>query len=696
VTEPSYLAGVRLRAQRRVLWCRELWARNHYADEQALAITHSEVERTLAPPGEILAQERAFYVAGEAVAPIGAELAAVERGPAEPRWRHLVELFELSEPEQALLACALATEAQPTLRRVFGYLQDDVAPLDGSPALVAALWCLEAAPVIGAQSPLRFWRLARPLGGHDPEASSTPWTADPLVLAYLRGEAAPGPLSHLVPISAEPVLFADELDQIAAFAQALATPVEVEIAAPAGAGKATLAAQAARQLGHELLAVDARAIAAHDDPAGAAIRELRQARLQGAVVLWRHAEVLPEAAAEAVRGRAPLTFLTSAKPLPEAGSPAAAVRRCHRLPALERGRRLALWDAIAPGRQAPGPVAEWALRAGEVVAAAQAAAAGEDAVREVCKRLLLDTPSKLVTALRLPYRWDDLVASAQLLAHLHELEAQARSRSEVLDGWGMARLVSIGRGVTAMFAGPSGTGKTMAAQVLARELGLELLRVDLAGVVNKYIGETEKHLQTVFAACERSPVMLFFDEADALFGKRMQVSDAHDRYANIEVDYLLQRMEEFDGVAVLATNRKGDIDTAFMRRLRFVIDFAPPTVEERERLWRLALERAADAEGEPLVGELDWPALARDLDLTGAGIKASALAAAFLARTDGTAIGAHHIIAAARRELEKQGIVVRAGAFDRTALEPAPPAANGSVEPPSVRELERMVTGGGR
>ena len=167
----------------------------------------------------------------------------------------------------------------------------------------------------------------------------------------------------------------------------------------------------------------------------------------------------------------------------------------------------------------------------------------------------------------------------------------------MLDDWGFARLTPLGRGMTALFAGPSGTGKTMAAQVLARSLGLELYRVDLAGVVNKYIGETEKHLRAVFDACERAPVLLFFDEADALFGRRTQVSDAHDRFANIEIDYLLQRMEQFDGVAVLATNRKGDLDTAFVRRLRFTIDFAPPTIAERERLWRLALEDAPTRTG---------------------------------------------------------------------------------------------------
>ncbi len=271
---------------------------------------------------------------------------------------------------------------------------------------------------------------------------------------------------------------------------------------------------------------------------------------------------------------------------------------------------------------------------------------------------MVNTP-ELLTPVPLPYTWADLVLSPTVAAHLREFEAQATERGQVLDDWGFARLARPGRGTTALFAGPSGTGKTMAAQVLARSLGLDLYRVDLAGIMSKYIGETEKHLREVFEACERAPVMLFFDEADALFGRRTQVSDAHDRYANIEIDYLLQRMEQFDGVAVLATNRKGDLDTAFVRRLRFIIDFAPPGENERERLWRLTLEGAADTGGRPLTDDLDWQALARELDLTGAGIKSAALAAAFLARSEGARIGQRHVFAAARRELEKQGVVVR-------------------------------------
>ncbi len=669
-TEPAWLAEVRLRVLRRVLWCRELWERNRYLDEDGLAISHSEVELVLLPREELAGAEAEFLTSDEQARRLTAELDAL---PEDARWATLCSELELSEPDQALLALALAVELLPALRRAYGYIQNEATPLSATPGLVADLWGFATPPRFGESSALARWALAHPVDeGAGPLSSSTGWVADQLVLDHLLAEGKErvlGPLSRAVPLPDEPRLHQRELDDIVRFVEAvsgdgLRQPLEIELVGPPGSGRTTLAAQAAARLGLEAAAVDARRLAELADPATAARRELRAARLTRTALVWERSDDLPEPAQDAIRAGAPLSFFTAERA--SDGRSGDAIRRSYAVPPLTRPERLRLWQA-GPGGPPPEPVAEWALRPAEIETLAQVAAAGDEAVRAVCRRLLVEAPHELLALLPQPYTWDDLIVAPQLAAHLREFEAQARARGEVLDDWGLARLTPLGRGVTALFAGPSGTGKTMAAQVLARSLGVDLYRVDLAGVVNKYIGETEKHLRAVFAACERSPVLLFFDEADALFGRRMQVNDAHDRFANIEVDYLLQRMEEFDGVAVLATNRKGDLDAAFTRRLRFTIDFAPPTAEERERLWRWALEDSADAEGRALVGDIDWNTLTREIHLTGAGIKAAALAAAFLARTGQTKIGTHHLLAAARRELEKEGVVVRGRPSETTS-----------------------------
>jgi SpoVK/Ycf46/Vps4 family AAA+-type ATPase len=284
--------------------------------------------------------------------------------------------------------------------------------------------------------------------------------------------------------------------------------------------------------------------------------------------------------------------------------------------------------------------------------------AGPDAVDEVGRQVLSTAPGDLFTPLPRPYTWDDLVLPATVAAHLREVESHIRLRGAVYDEWGYAALVPLGRGVAALFAGPSGTGKTMAAQVLARSLDLELYRVDLAGVVNKYIGETEKRLKQVFDRCERTNVLVLFDEADALFGRRMQVKDAHDRFANIEIDYLLQRMERFDGTVILASNRKTDLDSAFLRRLRFIVDFVEPGPTERRRLWQQALI-ATSPTGAPLLDAIDLNAFATRLSLTGAEIKNAAIGAAFRARDADRRIATADVIAAVQRELAKRSVVLR-------------------------------------
>jgi hypothetical protein len=255
-------------------------------------------------------------------------------------------------------------------------------------------------------------------------------------------------------------------------------------------------------------------------------------------------------------------------------------------------------------------------------------------------------------ASRLPpgYRWEDLVVPERQLELLQSISAYLRHRDRVLSDWGYDRSVARTQGLKVLFAGESGTGKTMAAQVLAAELGLELFRVDLATVVSKYIGETEKNLDRIFNAADGSNAILFFDEADALFGKRSEISDSHDRYANIEVAYLLQKMEGYAGAVILATNYRRNIDDAFVRRLDFVIDFPFPEAEDRKRIWRLLLPEEA-----PLGDDLDIDFLATQFKLSGGSIRNCSLSAAFQAADDDGVIGMRHLVRAVALEYGKQG-----------------------------------------
>jgi hypothetical protein len=256
------------------------------------------------------------------------------------------------------------------------------------------------------------------------------------------------------------------------------------------------------------------------------------------------------------------------------------------------------------------------------------------------------------------YTFEDLVLPDDTLRQLREIAAQVSRRGLVYERWGFGERLSRGRGIATLFAGPSGTGKTMAAEVLANYLNLDLYRVDLSGVVSKYIGETEKNLRRVFDAAEESGAILFFDEADALFGKRSEVHDSHDRFANIEINYLLQRMEDYRGLAILATNMKSQLDQAFLRRLRFLVDFPFPSVAERKRIWQGVFPAKAETQN------VDYAFLSR-LEIAGGNIKNIAMNAAFLAAVGEHPIGMQHLLSAARREYTKIDKLVLESEFGR-------------------------------
>jgi len=243
-------------------------------------------------------------------------------------------------------------------------------------------------------------------------------------------------------------------------------------------------------------------------------------------------------------------------------------------------------------------------------------------------------------------RWEDIVLPDSSMGLLRAIAAHVRQQQKVFESWGFSAQSSRGLGTAVLFSGPSGTGKTLAAEVLANELRLDLYRIDLSQVVSKYIGETEKNLRSIFDAAEDSGAILLFDEADALFGKRSEVKDSHDRYANIEVSYLLQRMEAYRGLAILTTNMRHALDSAFLRRLRFIIPFPFPDAPLRRRIWERVFPRQTPTSG------LDVDRLAR-LNLPGGNIRNVALHAAVLAADAGQPVRMEHLLIATRRECAK-------------------------------------------
>jgi hypothetical protein len=264
----------------------------------------------------------------------------------------------------------------------------------------------------------------------------------------------------------------------------------------------------------------------------------------------------------------------------------------------------------------------------------------------------LTTPrvGRFVVQIKPRYSWEDIVLPPDKMRQLRSIAAWMQFRRHVHEDWGFGRKLSRGKGLNVLFTGPSGTGKTMAAEILARELSLDLLQIDLSSVVSKYIGETEKNLSAIFREAEQSQALLFFDEADSLFGKRTEVKDAHDRYANIEVNYLLQRVEQYEGVAVLATNLQRNLDDAFLRRIKEVVDFPFPDDALRDRIWRGHFPPEA-----PREEDIDFKFLSRQFKLTGGNIKNIVLNAAFLAAEGQRPIRMSDLILATKSELRKEG-----------------------------------------
>ena len=617
-------------------------------------------------------------------AQIEKRLAAV---PQPLRLQQLARLFDLGSFATELLLFLLAPEVDSRFGWVYAYLQDDVSRRWLCPGLALRL-LPDTAPddpagraLFAQGSPLLRERLIRM--GDDTEGPPAPLIDRPLKLddriaEYLLEHDTLSTqlekiasLEHTGPglddLALNPGLRA-RLDCLQSLGDGSALPPTF-FWGRAGSGKAVVAAVLAKKKGRGLLTVDAAMLALQPPEK---VQDLlheaaREALLIQAVLLVRHLDALDENCRVAVKRLLRPGIILSARTLWQFHDLADPPIVIH-FPVPGHPLRQELWcAAMGDGDSVDGHLAaelasRFRLTPGQIAQAARTAQhcawlrAGPDATPdhaelfEGCRLQSNPGLSQLATKVVSPHGWEDLVLPNAQIAQLRSIEAQVHHTHTVYHQWGFDSKLALGKGLNALFSGPSGTGKTMAAGVLARDLGLDMYKIDLSGVVSKYIGETEKNLSRIFEEASTANAILFFDEADALFGRRSEVKDAHDRYANIEISYLLQKMEEYDGVAILATNFSQNLDESFTRRMQFIVEFPLPQAGDRERIWQGLFPAGA-----PRSDDIDFTFLATQFDLSGGNIKNCVVAAAFMAAEEGTPICMAHLVQGVVREMGKLG-----------------------------------------
>jgi SpoVK/Ycf46/Vps4 family AAA+-type ATPase len=616
----------------------------------------------------------------------------------------LALLFDLSPFEVQTLVICLAPELHRKYDKVFVYLQDDIARKKPSIDLVLNLLCeadaerWKARGIFSLHAPLLRSGILQVVDDHtSPSASSDLarfLTVDPRILDYLLGNTgidkrlADSAQLFLSPVSMDDVLLDTAVkNRILNIVLGHLDPAKprgkklvLHLYGPRGVGKRDLALGICRKLGCFLLYLDIELVMAKEAEAGTLLRlAFREGVLQQAVIYIDHIDAL--ASSNDTRSKALLkllarmiaeygwlTVLAGEKPWPAEGMFETAVFLSTHLDVPAPELRQIAWEKVLQrmGLQhsrswAAEMAAQFRLTPGQILDAAQYAdyhyqiGEGKKSItlnhlyaagRSQSNQKLTELAAKIEPA----YGWNDIVLAEEKIIHLKEICSQVKHYHRVFGEWGFGKKISHGKGLSVLFSGTPGTGKTMTAQVMARELQLDLYKIDLSGVVSKYIGETEKNLARIFYEAETSNAILFFDEADALFGKRTEVSDAHDRYANIETSFLLQKMEEYEGVVILATNFRSNMDEAFTRRIRFIVEFPFPDEESRCRIWKTHFPPEA-----PVSKEIDYRLLARQFQVSGGNIRNIVLNAAFIAAQNGGTIEMEHIYNGARREFEKIG-----------------------------------------
>jgi hypothetical protein len=657
---------------------------------QGLFVSREQVDRLLSQqPGQTQFQ----------LAENPAQSLETAAGASPLRW--LIESFELNGFDADVILLALAPEIDLRYERIYAYLQDDITRKRPTIDLALNLLCataedkLDCRARFSGSAPLlrhRLIQIAHDANQQEPFSLAHFFRLDDQIKRLLLGQEglderlaafcrliAPAAAWNDLSLNSE---IRQALPRLAQDSVAAHRPLRLYFQGPAEPEKQEAAEGLADLLGLNLLTVRIDRLPESLNPDLTWSLVTREAQLHHAVLFISNVEDFRGADAatrrrdllDGVAAHAGITILAGrAAGEPRSIAPFGIVSVDFQVPDFEERcerweRELAKLGAPASERDVQTLAGRFRLTPFKIARAvataqlttewrqAQAGAAGASgspvlsleelsaAARSQCGTELANLAPKI----ELHYSWDDLILPPDPKTQLREICTQAECRPIVYGKWGFDRKLSLGKGLNILFTGPPGTGKTMGAEVIAHELCLDLYRIDLSQVVSKYIGETEKNLDRIFTAAEDSNAILFFDEADALFGKRSEVRDSHDRYANIEISYLLQKMEEYQGISILATNLRQNIDEAFVRRLQAIVEFPFPDEEYRRRIWEGVFPKEA-----PLGDDVRFDLLAREVRLAGGNIKNMALAAAFYAAADGGVVRLSHLVHAAYREHQK-------------------------------------------
>ncbi len=657
------LEKIRLLCTRRVAWLRSVWSELLQQGNETFT-PHMEVDGYLGQIDHPL-HEKKWLRQDPQMREITSGLLGKEQTldsfPGS-RLKILARTFGLNKQEQDLLQLCFAFSLDPDLGRIFAYMQDHSGRSYVTGNLAARLFGYDNTQWLRPASPLRMWQIIREelSGPGEPDRIE----CDPFIKNWLLGGDEPGELlstfTRLQPAhqplegwpveqldnSLKKILDGDEKETVRIFVSGIE-----------GSGRKTFSAVICRRHKLRLISVDTTLIP-ENRRHQTYVQLQRYAFLTNSALAWSHIE--PEEQFQTFNIPSfPIQFFVI-EPGEHIQPDPRFIDLSAEIPALKFDERVALWkrwvpqSASWPSADLIGMIERYQSNIGQIVSLSRKNC---DTISEAYMALKSDTAHRLGKLAQLAngtFSWDDLVVSETVRTTMEDFTFEATERVHFWEQPAAQRLFPQGRSLIALFTGSPGTGKTMAAQVIASSLKLDLFRIDLSAVISKYVGESSKNLERILSKAKAMDIVLLFDEADSLFGKRTEIKDAHDRYANTDTNYLLQAIEQYPGIIILSSNKKSGIDPAFMRRFRYVIDFPKPDKTQRLRLWNAMIQELAGDKAAASLNK-DLITLSGLVEMTGAQIKQAVLSSIFISRKERAALGTSHVLRAVEREFMKEG-----------------------------------------